>query len=204
MDLSKLVACGLAPTQARVFLNPLREFCSRFDIHTPVRQAAFISQCAHESLNFTALEESLFYRRPERIREMWPTRVTSLAEAAKLCKNPKGLANTVYANRLGNGAPETGDGWKYRGRGILQLTGRSNYRDAAEALGQDYVSHPDLVANPADAVLVSAWFWHTNKLNILADASNIDAITRAVNGPAMAGKADRRQRFADCMEALNA
>lgn len=202
MNVAQLVSCGIHPTQAKVFALPLREFCSRFDIVTPARQAAFIAQCGHESLNFTRLEESLYYRTPERIREMWPTRVPSLADATKLCKNPQALANTVYSNRLGNGGFSSNDGWNYRGRGLIQLTGRANYRDAGQALGQDYVRYPSLVANPADAVLVAAWFWHTNKLNILADASNIDAITRVVNGPAMAGKIDRRQRFEEALDAF--
>lgn len=191
----RLVAAGIKPTQAKAFAEPLRAACARFAIDTPVRLAAFVAQCAHESAHFTALEENLYYSSPERIRAIFPSRVPSLAVAQALARNPKALACRVYAGRLGNGDEASGDGWRYRGRGLVHLTGRSNYADAAQALGRPYVEQPDLVAQPADACLTAAWFWHCRKLNILADASNTDAITRAVNGPKMAGQDERRRLF---------
>ena len=101
------------------------------------------------------------------------------------------LANVVYAGRLGNRDP--GDGWRFRGRGLKQLTGRENYADACEALARPYLTNPELVAQPEDACMTAAWFWHVNKLNVLADSAQWDAITRVVNGPAMRPRAERRQ-----------
>lgn len=193
LTLANLIAAGVAPTQARAFLAPLSAACARFGINTPARIAGFIAQCRVESAGFTALEESLFYRDPVRIMKIWPSRVTTLQQAQGLARNPQGLANVVYANRLGNGDTASGDGWRYRGRGLKQLTGKANYADAANALARPYVTTPDLVAQPEDACMTAAWFWHTNKLNLLADSAQWDAITRAVNGPGMLQAAERRQ-----------
>ena len=199
---AQLIAAGVQPTQAKAFADPLSAACALFDISTPVRIAGFVSQCVHESAGFTRLEENLFYTTPERICAMWPNRVTSLADAATLCRNPRALANRVYANRMGNGTPDTWDGWRFRGRGLFQLTGRKNYKDAAEALGRPYLTNPDLVAEPSDACLTAAWFWSCNKLNDLADASNVTAITRLINGPALAGLNERKNLFDHAMHAF--
>jgi len=124
--------------------------------------------------------------------------VRDLEHAAKLCRNPKELANTVYSNRIGNGDYDSGDGWRYRGRGVFQLTGRSNYAAAGAALWRPYKDEPDLVAQPLDACMTAGWYWDSRKLNLLAD---IDGITRKIN-PAMAGADDRRQRFEIAVMAL--
>lgn len=199
---AQLVAAGVSPTQARTYADPLAAACALYDIGTTVRLAAFVSQCVHESQGFTRTEENLFYSTPERIRTMWPTRVNNLADAATLCGRPEKLANRVYSLRNGNGDQDSGDGWKFRGRGLFQLTGRHNYADAAIELSRPYIETPDIVAQPSDACLTAAWYWHTNKCNILADASNIKAITWAINGPALAGLAERRQLFDRAMGAF--
>lgn len=193
MTVASLVAAGIAPTQARYFLPHLSAACARFQINTPARLAGFVAQCRVESAGFTALEESLFYRDPARIMRIWPSRVPSLQIAQGLARNPQGLANVVYAGRLGNGDTASGDGWRYRGRGLKQLTGKANYIDAASALNRPFVTSPDLVALPEDACMTAAWYWHTTKCNILADSAQWDAITRAVNGPGMLQAAERRQ-----------
>lgn len=202
MNLSDLIACGVSPTQARLYVDPLSEAMQRFGITTRARVAAFIAQVAHESANFTRVEESLYYTTPERIRKMWPSRVPSLADAARLTRSPQALANRVYANRLGNGDESSGDGWRYRGRGLIQLTGRSNYHVAGDALGAEYLARPELVAQPRDACLTAAWFWASIDGNTLADSGLIDSLTRRINGEAMAGADDRRSRFDDAMLAL--
>lgn len=199
---ASLVAAGIAPTQARTFAEPLAAACARFAIHTPARIAAFIGQCAMESAGFTRLEENLNYTTPERIRAVFPSRVKSLADAARLTRNPKGLANVVYAGRLGNGDEASGDGWRYRGRGLIQLTGRDNYVDAADGLALQLVTNPERVAEPPAACMTAAWFWHSRKLNILADSAQWDAITRAVNGPAMLHAAQRRQMTEEAIGAF--
>lgn len=200
---TQLIAAGIAPTQAKLFSDPLSAACALYDISTPVRIAAFVAQCAHESTSFTALEEGLYYRTPERIRAIWPSRVPSLADATTLARNPQGLANRVYAGRNGNGDTASGDGWRYRGRGLIQLTGRANYAIAAAALGRPYVEQPDLVAQPSDACLTAAHYWTTHGCNALADSSQIDAITRVINGSAMAGAAERRELFREALLAFN-
>lgn len=181
-----LVALGIGPTQARLFAEPLSAACARFDISTPVRIAGFVAQCNVESAGFTQLEEDLRWRDPQRLRRFFGSRVHDLDHAARLIKaGPKAIASCVYAGKNGNGDEASGDGWKYRGRGLKQLTGWGNYRDAADALGRPYAEQPDLVAKPEDACLTAAWYWHSVKGNVLADASRWDALTRAVNGPAM-------------------
>jgi putative chitinase len=202
INVATLVAAGIGPTQARMFETPLNAACERFRIDTPLREAAFVAQCAHESGSFVRLEEGLFYRTAERICIIFRRQVPSTAAALPLVGNPKGLANRVYANRNGNGNEASGDGWRYRGRGLLQLTGRSNYTSAAAKLARPYVEQPDLVMQPDDACLTAAAFWDTNRLNTLADRGDIDAITRAVNGPGMVGAAERRALFDACMTAF--
>lgn len=204
IGVAELVACGIAPTQARVFAEPLAAAFARFDISTSARAAAFIAQAGHESSGFARLEESLFYTTPERIRAMWPTRVPSLGDAAALTRNPRALANRVYANRLGNGDESSGDGWRYRGRGLFQLTGRANYMAAGDALGVDYKARPELVAEPAHAAMTAAWYWATIRGNELADTSQIDALTRRINGPGMVGADDRRSRWDAALRGLAA
>lgn len=202
ISVAALIACGIAPTQAKLYADPLAEACRKFEITTKHRLAAFIAQTAHESANFTRAEENLYYTTPERIRAMWPKRVPTLADAATLARNPQRLANRVYANRLGNGDESSGDGWAYRGRGLIQLTGRSNYHVASDALGATYIASPELVAKPVDACLTAAWFWSSIHGNLLADAGLIDELTRKINGPAMAGADDRRSRYDDALQSL--
>lgn len=203
ITVSTLIAAGIGPTQARLFADPLQAACGHFGIDTPVRQAAFVAQCAHESEGFVHLEESLYYTTPERIRAMWPTRVPSLYDASLLIRNPQALANRVYSNRNGNGDESSGDGWRYRGRGLIQLTGRANYMAAESAIGEPYKADPDLVATPPHAAMTAAWFFAAGGCLPLADASNIDAITRIINGSAMAGRDDRRQRFEQAVRAFS-
>lgn len=202
ISVASLVAAGIAPTQARLFAAPLAAACQRFGINTPARVAGFLAQCRVESAGFTALEESLFYRDAARIASIFRSRVRSIADAQRLVRNPKALANCVYANRLGNGDEASGDGWRFRGRGLKQLTGRANYADAAAALARPYITQPDLVAQPEDACLTAAWYWHTVKGNLLADSAQWDAITRAVNGPGMLQAELRRQYSEDGLQAL--
>jgi putative chitinase len=197
-----LIAAGVPPTQARLFALPLALACTRFDINTPARIAGFVAQCRVESADFTRLEENLRYRTPE-VLDLTFRSVMGLADAAQLIQaGPKAIANRVYANRLGNGSEASGDGWRYRGRGLKQLTGRTNYAEAAVALARPYVERPELVAQPEDACLTAAWFWHTIKGNALADSAQWDAITRAVNGPAMLQAAERRQFSQEAVQAF--
>jgi putative chitinase len=203
ITVAALVATGIPSAQAQSFAAPLQAACDRFSIDTPGRMAAFVAQCAHESSNFTALEEGLFYRSADRICKIFPSRVANVAAAQALVGNPQALADCVYAGRNGNGDEASGDGYRFRGRGLIQLTGRANYERAANALARDYIADPDLVAAADDACLTAGWFWDASKLNALADAGSFDAITRAVNGPAMAGAAERRELFELALRAFS-
>ena len=200
-----LIACGVAPAQARVFAEPLAVACQRFDITTPARAAGFLGQAMVESDGFTALEEVLFYRSADRIAAVFVRlrETLSLNDLAQLARNPQGLANAAYAGRNGNGDVASGDGWRFRGRGLFQLTGRSNYLDAEVGLGRPYVSTPELVALPPDACLTAAWFWHNKKCNALADSAQWDAITRAVNGRAMLKSGERRGIAEEALRVLS-
>lgn len=200
LALSKLIAAGIAPTQARRILEPMSAACERFDIVTPPRIGAFIGQCWVESKAFTDFEEDLYWRDAERLKRFF-SKITNIEQASSLLRKPEALANVIYADRLGNGDTESGDGWRYRGRGAIQLTGLDNYRAAELALARPYVSQPWLVAELEDAFLTSAHFWHVNKLNVLADSAQWDAITRVVN-KGMVERALRRQRTEEALEAF--
>lgn len=202
LNLATLIAAGIAPTQARAFADPLAEACSHFAIDTPVRQAAFVSQCAHESQGFTHLEESLFYSTPERVRAVWPRIFYTAADAVPYLRNPQKLANHVYANRNGNGDEASGDGWMHRGRGLIQLTGRANYQAAQSAIGEPYKSQPDLVAEPRHAAMTAAWYFSAAGCLPFADVSDVAGVTRLINGPAMLGLSERRSRFDQALRAF--
>jgi len=199
---ASLIAAGIGPTQASAFAAPLAAAFARFDISTPSRAAAFLGQCMVESSLLVHLEENLFYSSPDRIYAVFPSHFTGPGEATFYAKNPAKLGSRVYANRLGNGDEASGDGFKYRGRGLLQITGRDAYRNAATGLARDYAGSPDLVAQPADACLTAAWYWHNAKCNVLADAGDFDAVTRAVNGRAMLQATLRRQYTQQALAAL--
>ena len=163
------------------WVDPLNETFERFGILTPRQQAAFIGQCGHECGNFRVLEENLNYRAETLVR-LWPKRFPTLEFANQYAKNPKKIANYVYANRMGNRDEASGDGYRFRGRGCIQLTGSANYYHAGKALGVDFIMEPDLVATPQYAALTAGFFWNTQKLNAIAETGNNLALTKKING----------------------
>ena len=171
---------------AGFFVPALNAAMARFKINSPMRMAAFIAQVGHESGQLTRMVENLNYS-ADRLQAVWPKRFDSPL-AAQVARKPEQIANIVYGGRMGNALP--GDGWKYRGRGLIQLTGASNYRAAGAALGLDLVNHPELVEQPETAALVAGWFWQSNGLNELADSGQFAKITRTING-GLTGQADR-------------
>ena len=163
------------------WVDALNETFSRFNINTKNQQAMFIGQCSHECGNFRLLEEILNYR-AETLMKLWPKRFPSLEFAKQYEKNPRKIANSVYANRMGNRDEASGDGYRFRGRGALQCTGHSTYFHAGKALGVDFVMQPDLVATPKYAALTAGWFWDTHKLNPPSDALDYTKVTKIING----------------------
>ena len=155
---------------------------ARFEItNTKRRLAYFLAQAAEESGGFTVFEEKLSYT-AQRLVQVWPGRFPTIAAAAPYARNPQRLANKVYGGRMGNGPEASGDGWRFRGRGPIQLTGRSNYAAIGAFIGLDLINDPDQALEPDHMMLVQAGYWAKNDLNRFADASDFRGLTRAING----------------------
>lgn len=174
------------PFVAAAWVDALNNALQTYRIDTPQRIAAFIAQVGYESANFTHLVEVLDFTAAH-LAALWPDRFQGAdgqpnSLAFKLGGQPQAIANVVYANRLGNGPPASGDGWRYRGRGLIQLTGRSNYQQAGAALNVDLENHPELLLQPRYASLSAAWYWSAHGLNSLADAEDFRLITLRING----------------------
>ncbi|MCF3193437.1 glycoside hydrolase family 19 protein [Pseudomonas bubulae] len=182
---------------AGVFVPVLRTAMVRYQIVGSKRIAAFIAQIGHESGQLTRLVENLNYS-AEALQRNWPSRF-SAELASSVARNPEQIANIAYGNRMGNAAP--GDGWKYRGRGLIQITGKNNYRACGEALGLDLIAQPELLEKPRHACMSAAWFWATNGLNTFADAGKFDVITKRING-GQTGAADRQALYGLALKVL--
>ena len=193
----------MAPESAREHLN---RAMARYKIDSKVRVAAFLAQIGHESAGLTAVTENLNYS-AQGLANTWPTRYRGVdgkpnALAVNLARKPEQIANHTYANRMGNGDPESGDGWKYRGRGYIQTTGRANYTKLTTATGINFVAVPDLLTQPEYAALAAAFYWADNGLNDLADVGRFDLITKKINGGTH-GAADRDHRWNVAKQVLN-
>jgi putative chitinase len=169
---------------------------AKFQINTPLRLAHFLAQCGHESGGFRLTQENLNYSAKGLngiFKKYFPTETS----AASYARNPQKIANKVYGNRMGNGSEATGDGFKFRGRGYIQLTGKDNYTAFGKSIGEDMTANPDKVASTY-ALLSAAWFFSKNGLHRMADEGASDAvvtkITKRVNGGTI-GLADRIKHF---------
>jgi putative chitinase len=182
------------------WLDPLNDAFQKYDISTPARQAFFVGQCAHESGNFRILEENLHYSASSLMR-VWPSRFPDIDVANQFANNPEKIANKVYAGRMGNGDEETGDGWKYHGRGLIQLTGKDNYANCGSGLDLDLLSNPEWLLDPKYAALSAAWFWNRKGLNALADVQDYDTMTKRING-GLLGLDDRKAKIAKAISVL--
>ena len=132
---------------------------------------------------------------------VWPSRFPDLPTAMKYAHNPEAIANKVYGGRMGNGPEETGDGWKYHGRGLIQLTGKENYDNCGKAIGVDLINQPGLLAQPDGAVMSAGWFWNKKGLNALADAGDYETMTKRING-GLIGLDDRKAKIAKALQVL--
>ena len=184
---SQLLALGIEGK----WLEPLLETFEKYEINTPKRQACFIGQCMHESGGFKFLKENLNYS-AKGLVATWPSRFPNEEYAEEYARKPERIANKVYSGRMGN--TEDGDGAKYIGRGLIQLTGKDNYKAVTEALGIDLVANPQLLEEPRYAALSAGWFWNKKGLNALADASDIETMTKRINGGSI-GIADRKAKI---------
>jgi putative chitinase len=194
--------CPLAPrARLQAALVAMLPAFAEAAIDTWPRVAMAVAHLAHESTEFSRFVENLNYSATA-IMETWPGRLPSLVAAGLYARNPERLANKVYADRLGNGSEESGDGWRYRGRGPLQHTGRKAYAALSAVLGVDLVKQPELLERLDLGFRAFAWFWTQNNLNAAADALNVKASTRIINGPGMKGLASREMYFARARAAL--
>ena len=184
---------------AGVFVPALNATMAKYQITTPARMAAFLAQVGHESCQLTVLVENLNYS-AEALQRVWPARFDA-ALAAKCARQPEQIANIAYASRMGNGAPASGDGWRYKGRGLIQVTGKSNYQRCGDALGLDLITSPELLEQPQHAAMSAGWFWAANGLNALADTGDLQAITRKING-GLNGYADRAAIYERALKVL--
>lgn len=197
-------AASLTTALAQRWFPHVVAVMAEFGISTPRRQAAFIAQIAHESAGFTQLSENLYYNDPARVAALFKTgfdlNKNGVADAAEIefakgyTRNPEKLANRAYAGRMGNGPESSGDGWKYRGRGLKQVTGKNNYLACGVALGLDLLTEPDLLLDDAQAARSAGWFWQANNLNSYADIRDFVGMTRRING-STTGLAERTVRL---------
>ena len=171
----------------------LNKILPDYGIDTPQRVAAFIAQAAHESGNFTALHENLNYRW-ESLRRVFPKYFPDDAIAQQYAHNQEAIANRVYANRMGNGDEASGDGFRYCGRGLIQLTGKSNYQSFADSIETPIEQVPDYLQTFEGAVQSACWFWENNNLNQYADSDDILTMTKRINGGTI-GLEDRKKHY---------
>lgn len=179
ITIDNLRRSGLCRVDPASVAPALDAACARFAITTPARLAGFLSQCSHESNGFSATRENLNYSASLLVR-VFP-RYFDTTSAKAFAGKPEAIANRVYGGRLGNRGEASGDGWRFRGRGFVQLTGRANYSALATALGRpDVLTNPDAVALPELSALSAAWFWATHGLNEIADRQDGDALADAM------------------------
>ena len=184
---------GITPANAKLYADPLTKAMIKFNITSPNRINMFLAQIGHESNSFSVTVENLNYSNEARLLQIFGKHIKQ-SEAKDFVRNPVKLANRVYANRMGNGSEASGDGYRFRGRGLPQLTGRDNYAAAGKALGLDLLSNPDLLLQPDISALAAAWFWSNAGCNVLADGGKFEAVTRKING-GLNGLDDRLARF---------
>ncbi|MFM0608689.1 glycoside hydrolase family 19 protein [Paraburkholderia sediminicola] len=183
-----------SPAKFALWVDPLNAAMLEFQINTEQRVEMFLAQIMHESTGLSALSENLNYS-AQGLANTWD-RYSATGKrggppntlALTLARNPQAIANSVYANRNGNGSEVSGDGWLYRGRCPIGLTGKANYADALMALDIDCIEHPELLEQPIDGARVAAWFWKSHGLNEVADTGNFDRTTKVINGGDIGGK----------------
>ncbi len=193
IDLSLLQLVSRNATED--WVKPIRDACRLMEINTIRRVAAFITTLAHEGNFKTGVRENMNYSW-KRLIQVWPSRFrANPAKAKRLHRNPQAIANEVYANRMGNGPPSSGDGWRYRGNGAIQLTGKDNHQRFADSVGKTVEQAAAWIEGSIEgSVAAAAWFWEENGINRLADTPDVEDETKRINGGHI-GIADRRTKF---------
>jgi putative chitinase len=195
-------------TEVSNWYSAMLKFFPIYEINTPERVAAFLSQCGHESAGFKVLKENLNYRW-ESLRRVFPKYFPTDELAQSYAKQPEKIANRVYGNRMGNGDETSGDGFRYSGKGVIQLTGKNNYKAFAESAGLELSGVPAYLLTFDGAIHSACWFWKTNNLNRWVDAGDFDGLSDCINigrkttkeGDAI-GYADRLKHYTHALEIL--
>ena len=182
--------------------HALEQALPDYDINTPRRVAAFLAQTAHESGNYRAIKENLNYK-AESLMRVWPRYFPDMATAQRYAHNQEAIANRAYGGRMGNGDEASGDGWRFCGRGLIQLTGRNNYQAFADSIETDINDLPEYLATFEGAVQSACWFWENNNLNQWADSGDILTLTKRINGGTL-GLADRQKQYDHALHILGA
>lgn len=200
--LKKLSDCITNNPRPELWFDSLSTELPKYNIDTVERVAGYISQCQHESNDFTVLQENLNYSW-QGLRRTFPRYFKTDDEAQKFHRQPERIANRVYANRMNNGDEASGDGWRFRGRGVIQITGRFNYTECSRYLFNDLrlVEDPDLLREPMYAVLSACWFWDRNKLNEICDRRDVVLLSRRINGGTI-GLDDRIKKWERALAVL--
>jgi putative chitinase len=185
-----------------IWCRAIGQVVAEFELDTPARLPMFLAQCGFESESFNVTREILSYRTVAQLRAVFPREFPTDDAAQRYVMNPVGLANFVYAGKNGNGDAASGDGFKYRGGGLIQLTGKGNYDGVGKALGLDLVVRPAQIIVESTAARTAGFFWKQNDLNAAADQGDFDYTTRRVNGLAMRGAADRKKFWQALMVAM--
>ena len=177
-------------------------YMEKFEINTPLRMAHFLAQCGHESGDLREIQENLNYS-AKGLRGVFPKYFPTDDMALHYQRNPEMIANRVYGGRMGNGPEETGEGFRYHGRGLIQLTGKDNYRKCShDVFGDDrLVENPDLLATPEGAVASACWYWTSHRCNQYADQNDVLHLTKLINGGTI-GLDDRTARTHHCLAVL--
>lgn len=192
MAITQLRLQAVMPRAPWRWIAAMIEEMPKWGIESNSEVASFVAQVAHESDELTHLEENLNYS-ARRLMQVWPKRFPTFEEAAAYAHKPELLANRVYGGRLGNGPPESGDGWRYRGRGPIQVTGRANYTDCGVGIGADLLTTPELLLEPSHGIRSALWYWKSRDLDRHDDDDDVRAETRLINGGEHG--LDRRQAY---------
>jgi len=202
MELTKQQLKELLPKNPYVdqWHKALSQLLPDYEINTPQRIAAFIAQCAHESGGFIFLTENLYYK-AESLMKVFPKYFKDIATAKTYEKKPEKIANKIYADRMGNGNEASGEGYKYRGRGLIQLTGKTNYTWFAASLEITPEEAAEYTQTFEGAAQSACWYWETNKLNQYADTGDILTMTKRINGGTI-GLEDRKKHYAHALHVL--
>lgn len=179
------------------FVEPINKVIEEFEINTPQRLSMFLAQIGHESAGLTRLHENLNYK-AARLSQIFPKYFRDV-DPGDYANNPEKIANRVYCNRMGNGDEHSGDGYRFRGRGAIQLTGRSNYTACGEDLEVDLINNPDYLETPEGAIRSAAWFWDQHDLNDFADKGDVATVSKRINGGTI-GLEERKELYHEALK----